>query len=309
MSTLGYLRPAIKAAGSRLLVLGGAPALLRLGRRHDALVLVYHNVVPDDAPPGGDVPLHLPRARFAAQLDVLARTCEPVPLSDLLGQRPARQRKPRVAITFDDAYRGAVMLGGAELARRGMPATVFVCPHFLGRSFWWDAIRWPGGASWLDPFRNRALDALAGRDDLVREAAAEQGFSVHEPPDYLRCASEDELRRAVATSPLTLASHTWSHPNLAALPEGELHEELARPLDWLRARFDRVEPLIAYPYGRLSSAAVDAARAAGYRGGVAVGGGWMRGAPRDAFRVPRVSIARDVSTDAFVLWTSGLAPA
>jgi peptidoglycan/xylan/chitin deacetylase (PgdA/CDA1 family) len=307
MTRLRRLRPAIKAGASRLLVLGGAPALLRLGRRQDALVLAYHNIVPDDAPPSGDVPLHLPRSRFAEQMEVIARCCEPVSLADLLIPPRKRSTRPRVAITFDDAYRGAVTLGAAELARRDIPATVFVAPHFLGRTFWWDAIRWPAGGSWGVPFRDHSLNALAGRDDLVRSAAVAEGFVLEQPPDYSWCASEEELRRAVATAPIALGSHTWSHPNLAALPGPDLYEELRRPLEWLSTRFDRTESILAYPYGQLSNAAVATARDVGYRAAVGIAGGWMRGLPRDPFRIPRLNVARDLSMDGFVLATAGLA--
>jgi peptidoglycan/xylan/chitin deacetylase (PgdA/CDA1 family) len=306
MTTHRRLGRVIKAGASRLLVLGGAPALLRLGRRRDALVLAYHNIVPDDAPACGDVPLHLPQTRFAAQLEIVARRSEPVPLADLLAPPPRRQRKPRLAITFDDAYRGAVTLGTAELARHGIPATIFVSPHFLGRTFWWDAVSWPSGTSWGVPFRDRALDMLAGRDDLARRAAAENGLLIREPPDYLRCASEEELRAALAAAPITLGSHTWSHPNLAALAPADVREELHRPLEWLSARFDRVEPILAYPYGRVSDPVVHAARAVGYKAAVGVGGGWIRGTPRDPLRIPRLNIGRDLSMDLFILSTAGL---
>jgi peptidoglycan/xylan/chitin deacetylase (PgdA/CDA1 family) len=306
MTALGRARPVMKAAAERLLVAAGAPALLRLLRRPDALVLAYHNILPDGAPPAGDGGLHLPRAQFARQLDVVAETCEPVALTDVLRPAPRRARKPRVAITFDDAYWGAVTVGAAELARRRIPATIFVAPHFLGRTFWWDAIAWPGGSAWLDPFREHALRALAGRDDVVRRAAVERGLRVDEPPAYLRCATEDELRQAVASAPITLASHTWSHPNLAALPPAELREELDRPLDWLTTRFECVEPLLAYPYGSVSDQVVETTRAAGYAAAVTIGGGWIRGAVRDMHRIPRMNVDTELTLDGFVLSTAGL---
>jgi peptidoglycan/xylan/chitin deacetylase (PgdA/CDA1 family) len=200
-----------------------------------------------------------------------------------------------------------VTLGAAELARRDIPATVFVAPQFLGRTFWWDAIRWPAGGSWGVPFRDHALNALAGRDDLVREAAGAEGFVLEEPPGHSRCASEEELRTALAGAPITLGSHTWSHPNLAVLTGPELYDELRRPLEWLSIRFDRAEHILAYPYGQLSDAAVATTREAGYRAAVGIAGGWMRGTPRDLFRIPRLNVARDLSMDGFVLATAGLA--
>jgi peptidoglycan/xylan/chitin deacetylase (PgdA/CDA1 family) len=229
-----------------------------------------------------------------------------VALTDLLEPTPQRHGKPRVAVTFDDAYWGAVTVGAAELAQRGIPATVFVAPHFLGRTFWWDAIAWPGGSAWRAPFREHALRALAGRDDVVRRAAVADGLRVDEPPAYLRCATEDELRQAVASAPITLASHTWSHPNLAALAPAELREELERPLDWLAGRFEHAEPLLAYPYGSISDQVVETTRAVGYAAAVTIGGGWIRGAVRDMHRIPRMNVDTELTLDGFVLSTAGL---
>jgi peptidoglycan/xylan/chitin deacetylase (PgdA/CDA1 family) len=295
---------ALKRTAKRLLVAGGATELLRLYRRRDTLVLAYHNIVPDGVPLFGEVGLHMPRAQFAEQLDILARTCDVVPLRDVTRERAGG--KPRVAITFDDAYRGAVTLGAAELAARGLPATVFVPPHFLGRSFWWDAIEWPGGMGSGGPLRERAFSELGARDELVRRAALESGLSVGEPPDYALCASEDDLRRALAMAPLSLGSHSWSHPSLPALGAAELREELERPLHWLLERFERVEPTLAYPYGQFSDAVARAAREVGYKSAVRVGGGWIRKVAADPYRLPRLHVPLSLSADGFTLATAGL---
>jgi peptidoglycan/xylan/chitin deacetylase (PgdA/CDA1 family) len=197
-------------------------------------------------------------------------------------------------------------VGAAELAQRGIPAMVFVTTHFLGRTFWWDAIRWHAGSAWGVPFRDRALSALAGRDEVVRRAAADSGLRVDEPPEYLRCATEEELRQAVAGASITLGSHTWSHPNLAALAPAELREELVRPLEWLAGRFERVQPVLAYPYGSFSDRVVETTRAVGYTAAVTISGGWIGGTPRDVHRIPRMNVDTQLTLDGFVLSTAGL---
>src|SRR5579862_5104874 len=122
------------------LVWSGIPRWLVRGRHGRTLVLAYHNVLPDTAEPTGDRSLHLPRARFAEQLDVLADWCDVVPLATVLGRAPATGR-PRVAITFDDGYRGALTVGAAELRARSLPATMFISPGLVGGDgFWWDAL-------------------------------------------------------------------------------------------------------------------------------------------------------------------------
>src|SRR6476646_910636 len=109
------VRAGLKQAVERLLIGAGVAGVSRARLRHRSVVLAYHNVVPDDAPPVGDLSLHLSQSRFAAQLDELARHAEVVPLDAVFSR--AVGKRPRVAITFDDAYLGAVTRGVDELAR------------------------------------------------------------------------------------------------------------------------------------------------------------------------------------------------
>src|SRR5207253_4854215 len=58
------MRSALKAVVEGLLAHGGAATLARAARRGGALVLAYHNILPDGVPATGDRSLHLARARF-----------------------------------------------------------------------------------------------------------------------------------------------------------------------------------------------------------------------------------------------------
>jgi len=292
-----------KRLAEQVLLWGGAAWIGRRIRREGTLVLAYHNVVADDAAPAGDRSLHLPRSQFAAQLDLLRRRYQIVPLYQLL--EAGNPGGSCVAITFDDAYRGALTHGLEELARRGLPATVFVTPAFIGgHAFWWDALARPGAEGLPVDFRAAALERWRGEDWCIREAVASQGRGVYEPPPDMRCATEAELRLAAERPGITLASHTWSHPNLLRLEPHELASELKRPLAWLRERFPQAAPWIAYPYG-LSSAAVEAAaHAAGYEAGFLVSGGWLRGAS-SRFALPRYNVPAGLSVDGFDLRLAG----
>lgn len=298
-------RQRVKRTAERLLAGAGLPRLGRALRARCGLVLAYHNIVPDDAAVAGDASLHLPRRAFAEQLDLLARHYDIVPLDALLRGGRAGGGRPRVAITFDDAYRGAVTLGAEELARRGMPATIFVAPALLGRgSFWWDALAERGGGLRED-FRGRALEECRGEDEAVRNRAAELGLQARSVP-CLAAASEAELARAAERPGITLGSHSWSHPNLAALAGPELEEQLARPLEWLRERFASVIPWLSYPYGRSSPAVERRAAATGYRAALRIGGGALPSRPRSPYALPRVNIPAGLSPSGFALRAAGL---
>lgn len=303
------MRQLVKRSLERVLA-GGPARLARLLVRDRTLVLAYHGIAPEGAAPTGERSLHLPQRDFAAQLDALAAMADVVPLERLLAGPAPRAGRPRVAITFDDAYQGAVVAGAAELARRDMPATIFVVPTFVGGgSFWWDALAGDDGE--VDPaVRAHALGPLGGRDAAVRAWAAERGLPVRDGalPAWARAASEGELARAVAGAPITLASHTWSHVNLATVDAATRAEEMARPQPWLRERFAAAwRPWIAYPYGGDDAVVYEAARAAGYAAGFRVVGGAWRAADAPApHAMPRLNIPAGLSRDGLALRVAGL---
>jgi peptidoglycan/xylan/chitin deacetylase (PgdA/CDA1 family) len=299
-----------KAIVERVLVTGGAAAWS--ARRHlgGVCILAYHNIVPDALSGVGDASLHLTDGDFRRQLDAIGRRYEVVPVTEVLAGS-SRPRRPRVAITFDDAYLGAVTVGIEELARRGLPATMFVPPGLLGRrAMWWDSFvpgETAGGASAVPSVRAQALTECGGRDARVRELAAREGWEVRRVPDVALTATEAELAAACRRHDgLTLGSHTWSHPNLARSAGSELTEEMRPSLDWLRAHYERTIPWLAYPYGLTNPQAEAAARAAGYEAAVLVSGGWAMPPIRDPFAVPRVNIPAGLSIDGFALRVSGV---
>jgi peptidoglycan/xylan/chitin deacetylase (PgdA/CDA1 family) len=258
----------------------------------------------------GDRSLHLPLADFSVQLDLLEARCDVVPLGALL-QSDVSAERPRVAITFDDAYRGAVTVGVAELARRGMPATIFVAPGLLGgRTLWWDQAAEAAGSCEVPPaLRARALGPCKGNGDLVREDWARTGLTAGSVilPDAFQTATEDELVAAVARPGIGLGSHSWSHPNLPELDDDGLHSELTRPREWLAQWFPGVTiPCVAYPYGLRDSRVEQAAAAAGYAAGFRVEGGWLVRNEAPTFQTPRLNVPAGISPQRFRLHLSAV---
>ena len=292
----------LKAAGERALTAAPVAALARRMRVGQALVLAYHNVIPDDAPRGGDASLHVPRSQFAAQLDALADCCDVVSLAEL--GAPARGGRPRAVVTFDDAYVGALTIALDELSARGLPATVFVAPGILGApDTWWDRL---AGTDGLAPeVRDAALVDARGRDEEVRTGVL-SSLTGSPPAAHRRIGTEAELVAAAARPGVTLAAHSWSHPNLTRMGPGELEPELARPLEWLRERFVGVLPWLAYPYGLADRRVEAASAAAGYEGAVLIRGGWSRPGSERPTAVPRLNIPAGLSLRGFRLRASGV---
>lgn len=299
------VRAAAKAVVETGLLLSGAAYANRRRLRGRTVVLAYHNVVEPETPPCGDGSLHIPIERFRHHLDTIERVAEVVPISELFDTRDGT--RPRVVLTFDDAYRGAVRLALPELARRQMPATVFVPPLFVpDGSFWWDDLgRLPGGLS--EARRIVALNECRGRDEEVRRRYADELPAGAAPPADACCATLAELRHAVGVGQVALGSHTWSHVNLARATPAEVVEELSRSLAWLREQFPTSHlPALSYPYGLDSDAARAAAAAAGYQMGFLVAGGWLPTGRVEPLALPRLNIPAALSARGLALRLSGL---
>lgn len=293
-------RGAVKTALEVALVGSGFAALRRRRLAGRTLILAYHNVVADEVAQVGDLANHLALSTFAAQMAELRETHDVVPLPEVL--TPPKSKRPRAAVTFDDAYRGAIVNAVPALVRLGLPATFFVAPAFVGGgSFWWDALAKPNGGGLDATDRDRALNELRGEDGPVRQWARQAGRTLTEPPADWRVATEQQLIDAASKPGITLGSHTWGHPNLTRLTQDELAREMSRPLAWLRERVPTTLPWIAYPYGSFNADTERAARDAGYTAGLAVSGGWMGHAVGNRFALPRLNIPRGLSRRGFTL--------
>ena len=306
------MRQAMKTLAERTLLHAGPAKLSRRSHRKRGLVLAYHNVVPDGERGDGDESLHLRRHRFAEQLDfLLEEAVQIVSLDKLMGVAQAPEAAdPRrlVAITFDDAYRGAVEVGVEELVRRDLPATIFVVPGLLGgQTFWWDALS-ATDAGLSHGARKAAVDAVGGRNEEVIAWARRKGLPIGTVPEHARSASEVELRAAAANEGIELASHSWSHANLARLSEEECRSDLARAADWLRQRFHEDPRWLSFPYGLYSPTTLRAAAAVGHSGAFRIDGGWLPHSPErgDVFRLPRLNVPAGLSREGFALRLAGL---
>lgn len=291
----------MKGLGEAALAGSGWVRLSRWRVAGRAMVLLYHNVVSDElVGRWGDTSLHIGRSAFARHLDHLCATASVVPLEEILEPGPRDDPgPPRVAVTFDDAYRGALTEGVEELRSRGLPAAVFVAPGLLGdRVTWWDGLASPDGRG-LDPRVRHSVLTARGDDRGARMWARRHGLRFGSVPSSMRAVGPEELERAVRRHPLRVAAHTWSHPNLPALSVGEVAEEMARTRRWLRARFgDRYLDVLAYPYGRSGEREERLARRAGYRAAFSTEPGWLDRSvpPPSPFRIPRLNVPSGLSS-------------
>jgi peptidoglycan/xylan/chitin deacetylase (PgdA/CDA1 family) len=292
------MRHALKQRVERALSSDAVGRMTRHRIRGKRLILAYHGIVPEGETPAGERSLFVNQRDFADHLDVIAETADLVALDAL---DAADDGRPRVAITFDDAYRGAVNEGIQELVARGFPATIFVAPGRLNdHVFWWDALS-EGSAALDEAIRNHALHRLGGSDERVRAWAAKVRLPSSDAlPGYAQTATHTELRNALEFSGITVGSHSWSHANLAALGASDVAAELERSRDWLQAAFgEKAIPWLAYPYGLDSDEAHRAAAKAGYVGGLRIGGGWHRAIDVPRLERPRLNVPGSLTAAGF----------
>jgi len=303
------VRRSLKSAAEGLLAGSGFIRLSRRWHRRRCVVLAYHNILPDGAPAVGDRSLHLSRGDFIRQLDRLSWSHRIADLEELLANPfDPSATQPRAAITFDDAYRGALEVGLPELTERGWPATVFVAPGTLGdRAFWWDLLADSALGEPDAGARPRALELYRGLQDEVLRHLIPSARTDLDMPSHSRSATEHELERAMQDHNVSFGVHTWNHPNLTRLEAGEIITELERSLTWLEDRFPRVLPWLAYPYG-LRSREVEALLTDRLAGGLTLEGGLVPRQidPESRRRVPRVNIPAGVSLRGFDLRAAGI---
>jgi len=153
-----------------------------------------------------------------------------------------------------------------------------------------------------------ALSDLGGWDDEIEAWAGDRGWKGRELPAALRTADEYEVAQSARLPGISLASHSWTHPNLTRLDDESLRDELARPLEWMTSRFEHSPRWIAYPYGLADDRVAAAAKAVGYEAGFRVDGGWL---PRredeiDRFMLPRLNVPAGLSDPGFRCRLAGL---
>jgi peptidoglycan/xylan/chitin deacetylase (PgdA/CDA1 family) len=154
--------------------------------RRDAVV-VYHAIgcIPRDAREWNG---YVRPDRFAAQMEYLAERRTVVDL-DALFEDDRPPGPPRVAITFDDAYRSVLEHAVPVLRHFGFPASFFVPTKWIGARNVWDP---PGDLT-------RELMTADELADLARDGFAVESHG-HAHLDYGRATpatAQDDVRASV----------------------------------------------------------------------------------------------------------------
>jgi len=254
------------------------------------VAITLHRVLPDEQYDSAQLqPGMAVRARtFESFLDYVARHCECVPPGDgVLGNPLARERRPRLALTFDDGWKDNFEAAFPISRKYKIPFTVFICPQMMTRreSFWTSQ----AGSLWAAAQRSGKLDvisALAGRqagrsaNSLIeglkhvsskdREALISRMQAALQP--YIQEAgvesSEQMLTwrevKEMSAAGVAFGSHTNTHAILTDIPGSEALQELTESKKAIEAEL-RACSLFAYPNGDWSPQVRDLVAQAGYQ--------------------------------------------
>jgi peptidoglycan/xylan/chitin deacetylase (PgdA/CDA1 family) len=293
-----------------------------------AAVLAYHRVASVAVDPWE---LAVTPTNFAAQLDVLRDQGAVRHLDELLAASPTarvRARRPQFAITFDDGYVDNLDTALPLLEAADTPATVFIAPGLLGRSwYWWDVLAALALGSDLDPTRvlgaaeevgivdrgGGATDARAVHDlvhgrlilrhvdaieaDLARLATA---LGVELPVPDGRPMTEAELTTLAAHPLIDIGVHTMTHPRLPDLTAAEARIEMHECAHRLDELVGARRWVLAYPYGSTSPEVVNVADGLGFDHAVTTESRWLHRRGED-LTAPRLH-PRDVDRPTFDEW-------
>lgn len=130
-----------------------------------------------------------------------------------------------VIVTFDDAFENVFENAVPELTARRIPAAIFVVTGCIGRP-----------ASWME--------AASGSHEPLRTMSVEQLLKL---PD-----------------PITIGSHTVTHPLLTKVSEQQLKRELFESRATLEHTLGRKVNLFSFPHGAYQASLLETCREAGY---------------------------------------------
>jgi len=254
------------------------------------VILLYHGVVADDAPPERSCAAQaLPVSVFARHLGWIARRRRFVPLAEYLAARGGTSRI--ATLTFDDGLAATFDRVEPFLQRERIPATFFLSTaHVDSEELLWftalDAIcfegehaavecdgrRYPLGT--LDEKRSsrRALGGLArASGDAVVFA---KGVLERHPLSAVARAEYRGMSRAAivaaAREPLfEIGSHTRTHPYLPQCSPSRQREEILGNREELAEMTGRPVRYFAYPGGEYDTTTLQIVRDGGFDAGFA----------------------------------------
>lgn len=274
------------------------------------MILLYHNLVPDNAPSGYKLTsITLRQAVFEQHIAWLSRYFEIVSLEVYLSTAKERLGR-KIAVTFDDGTATSFACAFPVLQKFKVPATFFVTTcHldggslmpgcFLNAVFYeeiYPEMVFNGSHFSLEmPNQRKQARSLAGR--MVKESKDPMGF-VREmektyplPADvrkYYQGMTLEQLKIAANSALVEIGAHTVTHPDLSSLPSENQRWEIAESKRVLEELTGKSVRYFAYPSGQYARTTIELVKDAGYQAAFATIPKYFGDEP--AYEVERIGI-------------------
>jgi peptidoglycan/xylan/chitin deacetylase (PgdA/CDA1 family) len=108
----------------------------------------------------------------------------------------------------------------------------------------------------------------------------------------------------IAAAGIEIGAHTYTHPQLDQLPDGQLHEELYGPKSELEDKLGMAVTGLAYPFGYSNDKVRQMARSAGYTYAYAVDNA-LTTSGANQFALPRLTVKRTTTMESFHKMVNG----
>jgi peptidoglycan/xylan/chitin deacetylase (PgdA/CDA1 family) len=269
----------------------------RLATRGRFSILVYHHVAADEGALFEGLDVTVSPEEFGRHMQVLASRYRVVTLDEALSGPPRTGAGRRtVVVTFDDGFRSVLTQALPRLMAAGIPATVFVCPGYVGNArvpllFLARHARVAVGPGRVETAIAKALGRGIKADEI--DAAITNTLSKHDSDrlktgllealgvDERSLAAElrlflswDEVKELAAAG-MSIGNHTMSHYVLSRLTEPEQRAEVMDARMALQQSAGLGRMPFAFPYGRarhIGATTVDLVKEAGHTCALGVGG-------------------------------------
>lgn len=255
----------------------------RWRNRRALTVLMFHRVLPSNDPvfPLAEREFTFTLDGFRRTLDFVQRHYRVVSLDDMEAARLGQTRLPPnpLLITFDDGWRDTLTHAVPELARRNLPAVLFLASEVveLDAPRWWQdtlvaALSQPGAPArlcaavgWAEARAGSLSQALAAYLGALPEVERRAWLARYAPGVSTQISERQMVTlselKVVESSPLAIGGHGHTHSPLTLSPDPEAELQVSQRI---LSTLNQGVRSMSFPHGAWSSELVSAARTSGF---------------------------------------------
>lgn len=287
---------------------------VRLKEDDSFSILMYHRVNSNNS----QFTIHsVPTFAFEKQMKYISGIFNILSLDEILDRFKKKRRLPKrcMAITFDDGYEDNYTNAFPLLRKYQIPATIFLTVGCIENrtKLWFDRVLYAFEKTEKQylklPESERVfyfpnlhekhktaiqvleiLKKLSGAARLKKIKKVYSALCVEEPDAYSNQMLNWEQISEMATSGISIGSHTMTHPILSKVHPEEAKREIIASKEIIETRINQPVKLFAYPNGRLSDfneGVIELLKKAGYQAAVTTSYG-LNSSKNDPYRWKRV---------------------